>query len=312
MFQPTTLLHPTDFSESARGAFEYALHLAKRRDATLHLLHVVTSLGADPVRGAFESGIDDEAFYERLAEEASQKMDALVDEARAAGVEVVPVLRRDPHADDAICDYAGDEGVDLVVMGTHGRRAISRLMLGSVAESVVQQAPCSVLTVREGRGDDGEGYAPEHVERILTPLDLSEYSVPLLRASNEVASTFQASIDVLHVIEPLPLPVPLIGGFTLNDLINEPTERAEEHLASFVERAGGLPVEVRTHVEEGHAASTILNATGELDVDLICIASHGLTGMARMFVGSVTARVVRRAPCPVLTLRVEPEEMVED
>jgi nucleotide-binding universal stress UspA family protein len=307
MFPPTVILHPTDFSKSAVGAFRFALDLARRHDAALHLMHVIPSLGDDPIRGAFEVGIDEEEFYQTLETQAEGRLEQFAGEADTAGVECVYGLRRHPHPGDAILNYLDDHPVDLVAMGTHGRRAVSRMVLGSVAESVLRHASCSVLTVRA----DGEA-EPSAVERILTPVDLSAYSAPLLRSARDVAASFAASIDVLHVIEPLPLPVPLIGGFTLNDLLMEPGERVREAVDALVERAGGAPEEMRIHVKEGHAASMILGVADDEDVDLICIASHGITGLSRVVLGSVTARVVRRAPCPVLTLRVDPEEDEED
>lgn len=302
MFSPEVVLHATDFSDSARSALRYAVSLAQKQEAELHVLHVITDLGVDPIRGAFESGVDEEAYYERLEADAKEQMEAVVAEAEAAGVSVTPVIRRNPEPEKAICDYADEQDAGVVAMGTHGRRALSRVMLGSVAESVVRQAPCSVLTVREGETPD-----EIDIEQILTPIDLSEYSAPLIRTADDVAETFEAVLDILHVVEPLPFPVPLVGGFTLNDLAVEPTQRAEEHVDACVERAGDLSSSYRLHVEEGHAAMTILDTAEELDTDLICIASHGISGVTRMLVGSVTARVVRRSACPVLTLRVEPE-----
>jgi len=302
MFRPDVVLHATDFSDSADSALQYAVSLAQRQDAELHVLHVITDLGVDPIRGAFESGVDEDAYYERLEAEAKEKMEDVVTQIGATDLSVKRVIKRRPEPEDAICDYATEQNADVVVMGTHGRRALSRVMLGSVAESVVRQAPCSVLTVRAG--DEPENI---DIERILTPVDLSDYSVPLLRTADEVASTFEADLDILHVVEPLPFPVPLVGGFTLNDLAVEPTHRAEEHIADLIEQAGDLTSSYRVRVEEGHAAMTILDTAEELDSDLVCIASHGLSGVTRMLVGSVTARVVRRSSCPVLTLRVDPE-----
>jgi nucleotide-binding universal stress UspA family protein len=307
MFAPERILHPTDFSDSARSAFRYAVHIAEQHDADLHVLHVVTDFGVDPVRGAFESGVDEEAYYERLESEAERQLQQLREDASRAGVQLKTTTRRHPDPETAICAVAEEKKMDVIAMGTHGRRALSRMMLGSVAESVMRQAPCAVLTVREG--DVPEDIA---VQKILTPVDLSEYSVPLLREAADVANTFGATLDVLHVVEPLPFPVPLVGGFTLNDLAVEPTQRAEEQVNDCLKRAGVSSPPARMHLEEGHAAMTILDAAGDLEADLICIASHGLSGMTRMLVGSVTARVVRRASCPVLTLRVEAEERGDD
>lgn len=305
MFDPNVILYPTDFSDGARPALRFALRLARQHDATLHLLYVAPGLGEDPIRGAFEVELDEEAFLERLHNEADRQMDALLDEAGADDVHVERVVRRGIAPGEAIVRYAGDQAVDLVVMGTHGRRGVARALLGSVAAEVVRQAPCSVLTVRNDEP------TPSSIGRVLAPVDLSQYTEPLIRTAKDVTASFGASLDVLHVVEPLPFPVPLVGAITLHDLVSDPTDRSEAHLERILDRCGGLPVTVRTHVEEGHAAMTILDVADEIDAGLIVIASHGLSGLERMLLGSVTARIVRRASCPVLTVRVTPEPDAE-
>ena len=298
------VLHPTDFSDPANEAFRYALHLAKRRGTVLHLLHVVTSFGVDPVRGAFESGVDEDAFYQKLEEEATEKLNVLVEKAESVGVRTVTVLRRSPNADEDICTYAKQHEADLVVMGTHGRQGVDRLLSTSVSEEVVRQAPCDVLTVRGSE----EEKTPTPVRRMLVPVDLSLFARPLLREAKEVAASFGAQVDLLHVIEPLPFPAPLMGAVTIHDLVSDPGERTQEQLDELIRTTGGPSVPIERHIEEGHAARAILHAADSLQSDMIVIASHGLSGLEGMLLGSVTARVIRKAEIPVWVARVEPEQ----
>jgi nucleotide-binding universal stress UspA family protein len=307
MFTIKTILHPTDFSDSANEALAHALRIARRHQATLHLLNVAPSLGEDPVRSAYSIGAGESAVYQKMADRAQELMDALIDESGAGDLEedIVRVHDRGVAPGPVINDYAQEHDVDLIVMGTHGRRGVERFMLGSVAEEVVRHAPCSVMTVRR----TADGAQPPAIDRILVPVDLSEYTVPLFRAALNVASTYSARVDLLHVVEPLPFPVPLVGALTIHDLVPDPTEQSESQLANLAESMTHEGVNVTPHVEEGHAAATIVAQAEALDSDLIMIASHGLSGVERFLLGSVTARVVRRAHCPVLVARVEPESV---
>jgi nucleotide-binding universal stress UspA family protein len=93
--------------------------------------------------------------------------------------------------------YAKDNDVDLIVMGTHGRRGLGHLSLGSVAEEVVRMAPCSVLTIRERE----EPMPPEAAKQLLVPVDFSEFSKRALASAKKVAAAYHARLQLLHVIE---------------------------------------------------------------------------------------------------------------
>jgi len=138
------ILHPTDFSAAAEPAFAYALEAAKREDATLMLMHVIEPVTpfADEIYVAVETD------QREAAEAAARKgFDALLARAKAAGVRAADLLR-DGTPVDEIVKAAADELVDLIVMGTHGRTGLKRLVLGSVAQHVVATAPCPVVTLR--------------------------------------------------------------------------------------------------------------------------------------------------------------------
>jgi len=138
------ILYPTDFSPAAEPAFEYALETAKIDDAVLILLHVIepTSPFADDVYVALP-----DATCEAAEAAARRRFDGLLARAKAVGVDARDVFRSGRPAEE-ITEAAESELADLIVMGTHGRRGLRRLTLGSVAEQVVATAQCPVVTVR--------------------------------------------------------------------------------------------------------------------------------------------------------------------
>jgi nucleotide-binding universal stress UspA family protein len=138
------ILYPTDFSPAAEPAFDYALQTAKRDGAVLILVHVIepTSPIADDVYIALPGPV-----REAAEATARREFDGLLARAKAVDVDVSDVLRCGRPAEE-IVKVAESEFADLIVMGTHGRRGLRRLMLGSVAQQVVATAPCPVVTVR--------------------------------------------------------------------------------------------------------------------------------------------------------------------
>jgi nucleotide-binding universal stress UspA family protein len=143
MRMPQRILVPTDFSEYGETAVEYAVQLATRLDATVQLLHVVTF----PTYGVPELGVARaNALVEEAVASGKRKLDDLA--ARLRGrIELAPVRVEIGDARETIDRIAAESDADLIVMGTHGRRGVSRWFLGSVAETVVRTAPCPVLTV---------------------------------------------------------------------------------------------------------------------------------------------------------------------
>lgn len=300
------ILHPTDFSSESSFVLRYAYEWAKRSGRELHVLHVALPLSDDPVRGAFAAKIDEDEFYREIWEEADEQMTALIREVESSEVTVRRVHSRGIDPAPIIVNYSESQNVDLVVMGTAGRTGLSRLLNRSVAVDVVRESACPVVVAREG------STMPDAISRILVPVDLSAFSRPLLQAATEVAEAFQAEVVVTHIVEPLPFPVPLVGAVTIHDLIPDPIRETEVHLKRLVESTKGLPDAVDVHVHEGHAASGISDAAEEVGADLIVMASHGRSGLERMMLGSVTARVLRRSDCAVQVLRVDPEPQTEE
>ena len=147
--------------------------------------------------------------------------------------------------------------------------------------------------------------------QILVPTDLGPMSDAALDYAVELARPFGATVHLVHVFEPpaLDLPEGMIAG--LGDATGRVLSRAEETLASSIESRRDTGVPIESSIREGRAWKEIIAAANELEDGVIVMATHHRKGLARMLLGSVAEKVVRMAPCPVLTLP-EPTERTEE
>ena len=281
------ILLATDFSDTARKATAEAVRLARRHHAQLHVLYVevvaLQGIGTynDPPLpdyihslGQLAAGADLDLNYK----------------------DTVLKIVRDRSEAGGILRYAAEQGVDLIVIGTHGRNAVSELIIGSVAQAVVRDATMSVLVVgtHAHRGDGATGAGC-----VLAPLDFSGRSRDLLRQAGDLATQRDARLVAFHVVDFDRVPRPE----TLDVGERETEARAElERLAAI----DGLPVATETLVTTGPAAEEIVRAAYRLKAGLIVIAPSSHSGLQRLMLGSVCRPVIRMAPCPVLVHR-EPE-----
>lgn len=144
------------------------------------------------------------------------------------------------------------------------------------------------------------------ISRILVPVDFSTHAEAALRYAISLASRFDATLHVLHVVEE-PMATGAWGGETvvpnLIELRQELLEDAERRLAVYQAAAARAQVPAVTMARVGLTSDSIVDYAQALDIDLVVMGTHGRTGMAHLFMGSVAERVLRRAPCPVLTIR---------
>lgn len=285
-----------DFSEGSKAALVRAADLAERFHAGLHLVHVSSTVYSDyggvhpdAMGNSFEHRIRDFAV---AALGGTKAFDVI-------GPEIV--VRRGEAAPDALVRYADAVSAGLVVVGTHGRRGVRHMLMGSVAEEVVRRAPCPVLTVP----NTAARTAPSPTSPVLVPVDLAEANRDALVAARLFAEQFAAPVEVVHVVEDDGLGQEVLyhisGLLTINDTVPAAVEKIEARLRRFVDEAGGGVA--RTHVRSGRPDREITSLADETGAGLIVMATHGLAGLERVTVGSVTERTLRGAPCPVLSLR---------
>jgi nucleotide-binding universal stress UspA family protein len=143
--QLKTILFPTDFSQGARAAMDHAISLAKDYDARLLLLYVIQDISI--AEWYIPSTLSVTDLVEDMQKSAWKEMEKWGSEAQASVRDIEKlVVRGVPFVE--IIKTARDRGVDLIVIGTHGRTGIDHMLFGSTAEKVVRKAPCPVLTVR--------------------------------------------------------------------------------------------------------------------------------------------------------------------
>jgi len=294
------ILLPTDFSDCADRALPYAVDVANRFEATLHLFHVVNELRPDRYEGDADR---DEDGQEALRAEVEARLGALVEEDMGLGVDVESIVEPGLDVGDAVTAYAQERNVDLVVMGTQGRRGVGRLLLGNIADTVVREAPCPVMSVRKGIDLPNEK-APLF-RRVLAPIDFSDASRRALAFAKQFAAAYDARLDLLFVGERRMVPTfsdTGLPGVSVVDMDPEIIENAEAALHQLDDRVGPSPEAVHYHVRTGQASEEIVGFAQEEQIDLVVMAKRGLDGMDRFLIGSTTERVARSAPCPVLTL----------
>ncbi|MFW5973217.1 MAG: universal stress protein [Bacteroidota bacterium] len=294
------ILFPTDFSEVAERAFVHASYLAGRFNAELHVLHVVVPQTLGGVTPMDYLPIGDVSKAEERPEHYGDRV------SKSRSFPVVHAQVEDQSPSTAVLHYAEEHDADLIVMGTHGRSGFDRLLLGSVAEDVVQMASCPVLTVHGG----GDGTEASAVNRILVPVDFSEHSKLNISYARELAVMYGSQIDVLHVVEDYAL-APIYGLEPVAMNTPEVLDNVRNGLIEMVREVKGAEVPVEVHVETGHPVSEIIAFAERSGAGLIVIATHGLTGLKRFFLGSVTERVVRGATCPVFTVKSFGKELIQ-
>ena len=299
MIEDPSILFATDFSVPAQRAYAYAVRLVEAFSARLVIVNVLeTPPGLDPVFPV------NSLFLKQMEHETKLELGRLILAAENAGLR--PVCRQ-VHGSpaDAISHVAEETGAGLIVMGTHGRTGWDRVLLGSTAEKVLREAPCPVLTVRAADSDEASNIPLRiHVQRLLVPIDFSEYAQEAFEFAATLAQKLGAGVCLVHALEASAYPL----DFSLMHVSDEKAlhERVRARLQELVSvlKADGIAAECTTTV--GVPAEVILaQAKGNLggSADVIVMGTHGRRGLSRLALGSVAACIVKHAGCPVLTVK---------
>jgi len=164
MIKVKKILFPTDFSRRGNRALSHSLRLAKKYKAELHMLHALVLWDDDPHNPAYHFP-DKEELQTRLQEAAAAQMTADLEKADIEDLVIKQVYERGMTPAETIVRYAGENDIDLIVIGTHRRRKI-RYLIGSVVKEVVRMAPCSVFTISQEK-EEAPTYALYSSQEIL-------------------------------------------------------------------------------------------------------------------------------------------------
>jgi nucleotide-binding universal stress UspA family protein len=285
-----TILVPTDFSEPANHAVEQAAELAIRARAKLELFHVVEPTSEDSP-GVVQALQD---YLKHLEQDARKSLSLKVEVLRGNGVDVRFSTVLGVHPFEGIVAKVRETEPDLLVMGTHGRAGLGRLLMGSVTEKVLRHVSKNLLTLSPRSAIVRSGRA---FERVLVPVDFSEFSKRAVRLASSLLLP-GGELEVLHVVASPIHPSFYAGGITrLFQLDPEMPERIRKSLAEWLEAPAA-----RIHVREGDVSAEILDAAGSSGAQLLVMGTRGLSGLDHFLMGSVTERVVRHARLPVLAV----------
>lgn len=293
MLRIRRILFPTDFSDGATRAFSQAVYLANLHDAELHIVNVA------------EPGGESETTLPASQEDLLDWLDATGIDAET--LETLTIVQKQFESGvpaERLVAYVEDREVDLVVMGTRGRRGVKRMLLGSVTEEVLRKVPCPVFTVQA----EVEEKAGTAVRRILVPVDFSEASELAVRHATEIAQTYGAEVHLLHVVEEVVYPS-AYGIETPSMHSQDVVLRVEKALGQMAREEVGYE-QVKVSATVGYAPMTILDYVQENEIDLLVIATHGRSGIDRVLLGSVAERVIRQSPVPVFVVKPDRKSLV--
>lgn len=287
---------PLDGSTFAEAALPLALSLSRKTRAAIHIVSVVEPIPAF----AYED-------WEAAAREWSEDyLENVAERTRAeAGGEVSTGLRSG-HVVETLLTEAGAKHADLIVMATHGRGALSRAWLGSVADAIVRQAKMPVLFVRPSE-EKPQAIKPVELETVLIPLDGSDLSEEALEHATELGEIFGSAYHLTRVVAyPLDIASPYLP-YTVQmnqNILADAKESAAEYLEERADRMRRRGLRVTTSVAvDAQAGHGILSEAEAVGCDLIAMATHGRSGVGRLVLGSAADKVLRGTQVPLLLYR---------
>ncbi|GAB4368404.1 MAG: universal stress protein [Calditrichia bacterium] len=289
------ILVPVDFSEFSDKALEYAIEFAKQFDASLTLFHAII---------IFQEDVDEEQRLEAYQEWVKNHEDRITrrivghrQKAHGHGIQVDTVVQRGISPADVILEYIEENNFDLIVMGTHGRSGLKHLFLGSVAEKVSRISKIPVLTVHRSVKEF-------QMQNLLVAVDFSPYSKEATDYAVALAKKFHSRIKFIHVIEKEIHPSFYASGISsIFEIDTDLEQRVIENMKTFLEDQLQPEGQYDYIVKEGRPHKEIVEFSQEDHTDMIIIASHGLTGLDYILLGSTAEKVVRWANSPVLIVK---------
>lgn len=289
-----SLLVPLDGSPFGEHALPAALDLTRRGGARLQLVHVHTS--AVPLAADTLPSFDEKLDLQRRIDELDYLAD-IAGRLRGAGAPDVSTALLEEPVVTAIHNHAVASGADLIVMTTHGRGALSRFWLGSVADTLVRRTTLPVLLIRPPAVANSA--PPPGFRHIIIPLDgspLAEQIIPCATAIGDDTAHYLLlqAVGPGHASANGPAPA---------SAPHDHAAHARDYLARVAAPLQRFGLRVSTDVITGPAGPAILRYASCHPADLIALETHGRGGVMRLLLGSVAEQVLRGASCPVLLNR---------
>jgi len=298
---PRNVLFATDFSSTSEAALPYAAAICRRFGSTLHAAHVFSDTNLLAMTGGVDY-VSMGTIYDSALQDASEKLEHV-----ARAFQDIPHHNHVRHGLiwDNLAEIIVENEIDLILVGTHGRTGLGKLLLGSVAEDILRHAPCPVLTV--GPKVSGHAKLPElpAVGRDLAPLELDlrqilvatnfdRHSPVVGQAAVSLAQAFHAQLTLMHVFE----------NYTHLGSQPDLIEEGQRRLQELLPRDAALQYPPETVLEFGSAAERILKVAAQREADLLVLGARPAARAGSTHLPWTTAhQAIANAHCPVLTIR---------
>jgi nucleotide-binding universal stress UspA family protein len=298
------ILVPVDGSKLAECALPFALHIAEKADATVHvaLVHV-----PDAYREYFPEHSENLDLEDKRNER--QYLDALCAELAPAFKGKLKIHHLEGIVPETLAEEVAERRIDLVVMSAHGWGYLSRAIIGSVSDYLIRHlsVPLLVVHASEAGADVNHG---KSFRRVLIPFDGSELAERILVPARTLGDLSKAEYRLLGVVAPRH---DLIGSLAQPSqslharIMEKRKEEVQAYLETLAQRLRSESVAVDTRVLVNHnVVATILRESETMGCDLIAMSTHGRGGLPRLILGSVADKIVRSARMPVLVYPAPP------
>jgi nucleotide-binding universal stress UspA family protein len=297
MLDVRRILCPVDFSDASRHAFAHAVVIGGWYGASITVLHVASPVVL-PEQPIVFAGFPTVAVAPEDRPTLETRLRDWLE--LPAGRQTADIIIEDGYNASAhILERAASWPADLLVMGTHGRSGFDRVVLGSVTEKVLRKASCPVLTVPP----PAVRVAKLPYKRVLCPIDFSPSSIAAFRFACSIAKESDAHLTLMHVFDsPVDSDWP-VQQFDSPEFRAQREAEARHRLDALIADDVRTWAEPATHVSFGKPYRRILAVAEKDEVDLLVMGVHGRNPLDMLLMGSTTNQVVRRASCPVLTLK---------
>lgn len=277
------VLFATDFSSTSERALPYTVDIARRFGSTIHAVHVVQPdiYPLVPPSEWAKMAEEEKEFREEKRRELERELQGLPHEFHFPAGDVWQNFARIIEVHD----------IDLIVLGTHGRTGMEKVVMGSIAERIFRQAPCPVLSIGPAVVSEATQTDKAELNRILYATDISPESLAAAPYAIGLAKEHRAELILMHAIQ---------------NSKPEQLNSAFQTLRDVVPFGAGLTLRPRYIVEQGPPVESILGIAARHDADLIVLGvrnADGRIASATHFARSIAYKVVTQAVCPVLTVR---------
>jgi len=292
--QLKNILSATDFSDTSNLAVSYGQKLAKEYSARLLLCHVLS------VPTGYGEALPDPFIQQsRMMDQATERFSRWME---GQSIDWEPIVSIGSAAEE-ITRYAEEKKVDLAICATHGRSGLKRLILGSVTERLIRSLTCPVLVVRPQAVEPaGSSSGEVRFQRILVGCDFSPDSDLAFQYALSLAQEYLSELHVVHVIEP-PIYKHMLNAAKVEGIRQPLRGQLKEKLSDMVPQDAHNWCKPVTALLAGEPYDELIKYAVVNEIDLVVLGLRGRTLVETLLMGSTTDRVIRQAPCAVLSVQ---------